>query len=330
MDRRGRRAGFPRFKSRKRGLGSCRLTGSIAVEGRHIRLPRLGRLRLKELGYLPAAGVHVLSATVSERAGRWFVSLQVEQELPTPVNVGPSVGVDLGVVRLATVSDGTLFPSPRTLPKLERKLRRAQKAVSRRMKGSRQRAMAARDVARIYMRIANSRNDLLHKVTSQLTRTKSVIGIEDLNASGMLKNRCLARAVSEAAFRRFRDLLEYKAVWYGSSVIVAERMFPSTKMCSGCGAKRDEMPPSVRTFQCPSCALELDRDLNAALNLLAVAVSRTDTTNACGEDVRPPLMTAGLSEAGTGRLPTEVATGRRSRHRVWSSGRRSGHRDGGH
>lgn len=316
LNRRGRRAGFPRFKSRKRGLGSCRLTGSIAVEPRAIRLPRLGRVRLKERGYLPISGVHVLSATISERAGRWFVSLQVEQELPAVQNFGPSAGVDLGVMRIATVSDGTMFPSPRTLPKLQRRLRRAQKTLSRRNRGSRNRARASREVAKVYGRIANARTDLLHKVTTHLTRTKSVIGIEDLNAAGMLKNKCLAKVVSEAAFRRFREMLEYKARWYGSSIIAADRMFPSSKMCSSCGTRRDAMPPSSRTFRCPTCEIELDRDLNAALNLLAVAVSRTDTKNACGGDVRPSVMSADPVEAGTDGLPTEAVVGRRSRHRM--------------
>lgn len=315
-DRRGHRAGPPRFKSRKRGLGSCRLTGSIAVGERHIRLPRLGLLRLKEHGYLPVSRVHVLSATISERAGRWFVSVQVEQELNEPENAGPAAGVDLGILRLATVSDGAMFPSPRTLPKLQRKLRRAQKTVSRRKKGSHRRAKAAGEVARIYLHIANARKDLLHKVTSHLTKTKSVIGIEDLNTAGMLKNRCLAKAVSEAAFRRFRELLEYKALWYGASIVVADRMFPSSKACSNCGARRAAMPLSARIFQCPACGVELDRDLNAARNLLAVAVSRTDTKNACRGDVRPAVMLADHVEAGTDGLPTEAVIGPRSRHRM--------------
>lgn len=160
----------------------------------------------------------MLSATISERTGRWFISLNVEQDIPTVQARGPAAGVDLGLVRIATVSDGTMFPSPRTLPRLQRKLRRAQKSLSRRKRGSRNRTRAAREIARTYARIADARTDLLHKVTTHLTRTKSVIGVEDLNAAGMLKNRCIAKAVSEAAFYRFRSLLEYKARWYGVSV----------------------------------------------------------------------------------------------------------------
>lgn len=341
MDRRGRRAGFPRFKSRKRGLGTCRLTGSIVVGERSIQLPRVGRVRLKERRYLPTAGVHVLSATISERAGRWFISLNVEQDIPTVQSRGPAAGVDLGLVRIATVSDGTMFPSPRTLPRLQRKLRRAQKALSRRRRGSRNRTRAAREVARTYARIADARTDLLHKVTTHLTRTKSVIGVEDLNASGMLKNRCIAKAVSEAAFHRFRSLLEYKARWYGVSVVVASRSFPSSKTCSVCGYRRDEMPLSLRTFRCPSCCAELDRDLNAALNLLAVAVSCTDTQNTCGEDVSPSVMAADLVEAGTGRPSLEVLpdiapatewvrpAGQRSRHRMEGRGATAAPRETG-
>ena len=326
VDRRGRRAGFPRFKSRKRGLGSCRLTGSLVIAEGWIQLPRLGRLRLKERGYLPVAGVNLLSATIAERAGRWFVSVQVVQDIPTPQNHGPAAGVDLGVLRLATVSDGATFPSPRTLPRLQRKLRRAQRAISRKKRGSRNRARAARKAAVIYARVANARSDLLHKVTSHLTRTKSLIGIEDLNAAGMLKNRCLARVVSEAAFGRFRTFLEYKARWYGASVVVADRMFPSSKTCSLCGHRRDDLPLSVRMFRCLSCQTELDRDLNAALNLLAVAVSCTDTKNACEEVIGPPALAAGLAEAGTGSHARERSPDNGPRP-SGSSGQRSGHRN---
>ena len=163
------KAGFPRFKAKKRGLGSFRLTGAIHVFEDAIQLPRLGRLRLKERGYLPTVGVKVLSATVSERAGRWFVSLQVEVELPDPPPQGERtevVGVDLGVTKLATLSDGVTIDNPKALHTNLRKVKRLQRMVSRRQKGSANRRKAVQQLAKAHLRVANIRQNALHQVTS--------------------------------------------------------------------------------------------------------------------------------------------------------------------
>ena len=155
----------------------------------------------------------------------------------------------------------------------------------RRRPGSRNRAKAQLRVARLHARAANLRRDQLHKLTTQVTRTKSLIVIEDLAPALMLRNRHLARALSDAAFGELRRQLEYKAIWYGSRVLVADKFYPSTRMCSKCGALND-VPLSTRIFTCV-CGLTMDRDLNAAMNLLAVAASSADTSNACGENVSP-------------------------------------------
>jgi putative transposase len=161
--------GFPKFKSKKNGVGSFRLTGAIHVFDHAIQLPRLGRLRLKERGYLPVEGVHILSATVGERAGRWFVSVQVEMEITDPVPVEkPVAGVDLGIMRLATVSDGTGFENPRALKSSLRKIKRLQRIVSRRQKGSANRQKAVRQLAKAHLRVANVRKNALHQATSLL------------------------------------------------------------------------------------------------------------------------------------------------------------------
>ena len=274
--------GYPRFKTKKTGLGSFRLTGSIVVSEKAIVLPRLGRLRLKEREYLPPSGVKILSATVSEQAGHWYVSVQVEEELAVPENTGPVVGVDLGIKSLATLSDGTVIPNPRHLKRRIKKLKRLQRVVSRRQKGSHNRKKAVRRLAKQHRQITNQRRNTLHQVTTRLAKTKSVLVIEDLNVSGMLKNHHLAQAIGDVGFAEFKRQLLYKANWYGSRVILADRWEPSSKRCSGCGWIDAELTLSDRIFHCEQCGLVRDRDLNAAINLSKLAGSSSDSLNACG------------------------------------------------
>jgi putative transposase len=275
--------GYPQRKTRKRGLGSFRLTGTIAVFPDAIQLPRLGRLRLKERDYLPT-GAHILSATIGEQAGHWYVSVLVEQEHVAPTNQGPVVGVDLGVKTLATLSDGTTEANPRHLKQCLKKLKRCQRAVSRKQKGSCNRRKAVRRLANLHRQVAHQRANTLHQFTSRLAKTKSVVVIEDLHVAGMLKNHHLAQAIGDVGFYEFRRQLTYKAAWYGSRVVVASRWEPSSKTCSGCGWEDEDLALADRTFCCERCGQVLDRDLNAAINLAQLAGSSSDSQNACGED----------------------------------------------
>jgi putative transposase len=263
-----KRKGFPRFKSRKNGIGSFRLTGSIRASEAHVRLPVLGELRLKERGYLPVENVKVLSATVSEQAGRWFVSLQVEQEVsdpePKPHHV---VGVDVGIKRLAVTSDGKNFDNPKALGKAQRTLRIRQKAVSRKQKGSANRRKAVVRVAKVHRRVTNIRKDAIHKMTTSIAKSASVIVVEDLNVSGMLKNHCLARALSDASLSEIHRQIAYKAKWYGAELRKADRFYPSSKRCSACGNVKATLGLDERIYHCEACGLVIDRDLNAAINL---------------------------------------------------------------
>jgi putative transposase len=258
-----KRVKFPKFKSRKRGIGSFRLTGSIHVSGKLIQLPRLGVLRLKEES---AVTGKILSATVSERAGRWFVSIQVETSIVVPDNQGPAVGVDLGIQKLATLSDGRVFENPKNYRRNLDRLRRAQRVVARRQKASKRRERARRRVAKLHYRIACQRSDTIHKMTTFIAATYGIVGIEDLNVRGMVKNHCLAGAVSDAAFAEIRRQLTYKCQWYGGELVVHDRFFPSSKTCSACGEVNDSLSLSDRTFRC-GCGHEQDRDDNAAINL---------------------------------------------------------------
>ena len=279
----GQKFGFPRFK--KKGVkDSFRLTGTIRFEGRKIILPRLGKIRIKEKKTSYYNG-KILSVTVRRRANRWFVSITVEEEIPdSEPNNGLKVGVDLGIKTLATVSDGTTFANPRALGRRLKKLKQLSKSLSRKKKGSRNREKAKFRIAKLYLKTFNIRQDTLHKLTTYLAKNHSKIVIEDLGVSGMMKNRRLSRAIADVGMHQIRRQLEYKCEWYGSQLIVAQRTFPSSKRCSNCGNKKKELSLSEREYECEVCGIQIDRDLNAALNL--VTVSLPGTLTACGEDVR--------------------------------------------
>jgi len=298
--------GFPRFKSKRKGVGSFRLTGTIKVTERTIQLPRLGVLRLKERDYLPtdATEARILSATVSEKVGRWFVSLQVDAPAPAP-EPKPSaiVGVDLGIKTLAVVSDGAHFDNPRPLASSLRKLRRLSRRVSRKQKGSRNRRKATCRLSRLHYRIAHLRADTLHQMTTALTKTKSVIGIEDLHVSGMMQNHHLARAMADVSLGEWRRQLAYKGPLYGCEIVVADRFYPSSKLCSVCGEVNESLTLADRRWTCLGCGAVHDRDFNASKNLEHLAVSFTERLiNACGETGAGPSLgmgETGLVEAGT-------------------------------
>lgn len=263
-----KKVGFPKFK-KKGHNDSFRLTGSIHVTERHVQLPRLGAIRLKEVS---AVEGRILSATVRREADRWFVSLAVELERETPQLVdGPPVGIDVGLTTFATLSTDEKIDAPKPLAKALRRLRRLSRRLSRKQKGSQNRKKAQIRLARLYRRIRNIRRDFLHKFTTGLAKTKSVIIVEDLNVKGMMRNRKLARHIADAAWSEMKRQLSYKTVWYGSRLELVDRWYPSSKLCSACGHKMDKMPLSVRTWACPECGTVHDRDENASKNLVALA-----------------------------------------------------------
>jgi putative transposase len=263
--KRGRKHGFPKFK--KRGVNdSFRLTGSIRVFGRAIRLPRLGTIRLKEsTGKFDG---RILSATVRREADRWYVSLQVERMRfdPAPVS-GPLVGVDLGLEAFAVVSDGIKIESPKPLTKSLQRLRRLSRSHSRKKRGSNNRKRSAMRLARLYRNIRNIRTDFIHKATTMLAKTKSAIVVEDLSVRNLIRNRYLARAISDAGWSEFRRQVACKCAWYGSELVVAPKHFASTRRCSSCGIVGPKLDLSCRIFCCGSCGYFAGRDENAARNL---------------------------------------------------------------
>jgi putative transposase len=224
----------------------------------------------------------ILSVTVSRTADQWFASITVDTN-PNPLPPAENqsvVGVDLGVSTLATLSTGETVAGAKPHKVLLLRLKRLSRSLSRKVKGSTNRAKAKTKLARLHAKIANIRQDSLHKLTTDLIRRFHTLGIEDLNVSGMVKNRHLSRAISDRSFFEFRRQLEYKAAMRGSVVVVADRFFASSKTCSACGEKIDKFPLSVRQWECPCCGASHDRDVNAAINLANYAVS--STVSACG------------------------------------------------
>jgi putative transposase len=272
--------GYPRFKSRKRGIGSFALTGAIHVTDRTIQLPRLGVLRLKEHGYFQDEA-RIMRATVSEQAGRWFVSILTDEE-PKRQKGAEVIGVDVGIAHLAVLSDGTVFENPRALKVVQERVRRLQKSVSRKVKGSRNRKKAVQRLARQHYRVACVRSNALHQATNAIAKRATVVGIETLHIVGMLKNHCLAGALSDASMSEFLRQLEYKVGWAGGTVVMVDRWYPSSKTCSDCGNVVNELSLSVREWSCAECGSVHNRDVNAAINLKNMAASFAVT--ACGED----------------------------------------------
>jgi putative transposase len=272
------KCGYPKFKSKKKAIGGARFTGSLHVYPDAIQLPRFGLLRLKEHNYLPM-NVKIGSATISEKAGRWYVSICVHEEQAEPTQAtGEVIGVDLGIKTLATCSDGCTFDNPKALRKKLNKLKRTSRRHSRKQKGSQNRKKAKTRLARMHARIANVRKDALHKATSAIVaRTKpnserpAVIVLEDLHVSGMLKNRRLSRAIADVGMYEFRRQIEYKAREAFVQVKFVSRWYPSSKICSDCGWIHEDLTLASRVFICQQCGVVLDRDENAALNLAASA-----------------------------------------------------------
>ncbi|GGM31488.1 transposase [Micromonospora sonchi] len=287
--RAGRPVGFPRFKSRRRSVPSVRFTTEtmrVEADRKHVVLPRLGRLKLHESARklarrLDNSTARIMSATLRRDGGRWQVAFCVEVDRAdrAPECPGSVVGVDVGVTHLAVLSTGELVDNPRHLSAAQARLRRLGRALSRktgpdrrtRQRPSQRWARASARLGRAHARVSNLRRDGLHKLTTRLARTHGTIVVEDLNVAGMLRNRRLARHIADAGFGELRRQLAYKTQWNGGRLVVADRWYPSSKTCSGCGAVKTKLPLSERTYTCTTCSIILDRDLNAARNLAALA-----------------------------------------------------------
>ncbi len=269
----GKKPGYPRFKAKKRAAPNFYIEGrALTLDGRRIKIPKLGWMRMREALRFPG---RIVSARFKKHAGRWYVSLQVEIDesrwsYPHRCESQATVGVDLGVRDLAVLSTGERVEAPRALRRHATKLRLLSKELSRRTKGGKNWHKTRAKLARLHERIANIRRDVAHNLTAALVRRFRRIGIEDLAVSGMART-WLAKSVHDAGMAEVRRQLAYKAPLAGGAVVVADRWFPSSKTCSGCGAVYSGLTLSEREWTCNECGAVHDRDVNAAINLKALA-----------------------------------------------------------
>ncbi|MEV0696999.1 RNA-guided endonuclease TnpB family protein [Saccharopolyspora sp. NPDC050389] len=297
--RAGRKMGAPRFKTRRDRRQAIRFTAnarwSITPGGR-LRLPKIGDIPVTWSRTLPSKPSSV--TVIRDASGRYFASFVVDTR-PEPISgSAPEVGIDLGLKHFAVTSDGRKITSPRFLRKAEKKLKRAQRAVSRKEKGSANREKERTKLARAHARVADARREFHHQLSTQLIRENQAIAVENLAVNGLARTM-LAKSVHDAGWSGFVAMLEYKAALHGRQVIRIGRFEPTSQTCSACGTKDGPKPLHVRTWQCGSCGVWLDRDINAAVN---VAKAAGLAVTACGAQVRPPTQVgAQRGEAGTHR-----------------------------
>lgn len=295
------RMGAPRYKSKRDTRQSVRFTANArwsVTAGGKLRLPKIGDVKVRWSRTLPSVPSTV--TVVKDSAGRYFASFVVatgpQEVLP---EITPEVGIDLGLGHFAVLSDGTKVDSPRFLRRAEKRLKKAQRALSRKEKGSSDRNKARIKVARAHARVADARREFHHRLSTKLIRENQAVAVEDLAVKGLARTR-LAKSVHDAGWSAFVSMLEYKAARYGRTFVKIGRFEPTSQVCSRCGVKDGPKPLHVRVWTCGACGAVLDRDVNAAVN---VAKAAGLAVSACGAQVRPGLVPAPRSEAGTHPTP---------------------------
>ncbi len=295
-----KRARFPRFK--KRGIRDTWTTDeqSVKVEGKRVRLPKVGWVKMRQA--LRFVG-KIISVTISRTAHRWFVSITVETEDTEVVDnsTHPVIGIDVGINTLATLSNGTKYENPRPLKRYERKLKREQRKLSRRVFKSKNWFKQKHKLERIHYCIACIRNDAHHKANTEIVNRAAAIGIETLKVTNMLKNRNLAKVLSDSALGGFLLKLKTKAEVRGIPVKEADQFFASSKTCSGCGHKKKDLTLSERMYHCSQCDMSIDRDVNAAINLKPTTVGHTES-HACGVQIRPNAVQERARDTEAGKV----------------------------
>jgi putative transposase len=296
--RKGKKLNPPRFKKRNARQSAHFTKAGFSIQNNQVYLAKIGTLKVKWSRELPNEPSSV--TVIKDAAGRYFLSFVVATEITPLAETHSSVGIDLGITDFATFSSGEKVKSPKPLKQRLKKLKRLQQKLSRTSKGSKRRELARKKVARLHGQVKNTRDDFLHQLTSRIIHENQVIVLEDLNVSGMSKNRKLARAISDLGWRSFRTMLEAKALMYGRELRVIDRWTPTSQTCSCCGLRGGKKSLDVREWQCLNCGAIHDRDVNASKNIL-VAGGHSETLNGRGGTVRPLELKAHPVEASTHR-----------------------------
>lgn len=305
------RAKYPNFKKKSHGGSALFADTAFSLKNGEIFIAKCKEaLPIRWSRQLPLK-LSPSSITIKlTPSGKWLVSILCDRLiLPLP-KVESKVGLDMGISSLLTASNGEKFVNPKSLKQAQKKLKRLQKNLCRKVKGSNNRYKARLKVARLHEKVSNIRSDNLDKITTKLIQENQLIAVETLNVKGMMKNHCLAQAIGDASWSELIRQLEYKASWYGRTLVKIDRWFPSSKRCSNCGHTLKKLPLNVREWDCPECGTHHDRDQNAAINILAVG----QTVLACGATVRPKVSktSGGCDEAGSNRSDS-VKTKKRSK-----------------
>lgn len=272
---RDKSVGFPKFKSKKdnhKSYTTNNQNGTIYIENNRIKIPKLkSMIKIKQ--HREFVGL-IKSCTISQNpSGKYYISMLVDTENIQLPKLDTKVGIDLGIKEFAITSDGEMFSNPKWLKKSEKRLRKLQKDLSRKQKGSNNRRKDRLKVAKLHEKISNQRKDYLHKISHYIISENQVIVIEDLKVSNMIKNHKLAKSIADVSWSEFRRQLEYKSEWYGRELIIAPSNYASSQLCSNCGNKSSQTKDlSCRTYICPVCGMEMDRDINASKNLLKLAM----------------------------------------------------------
>jgi len=301
-ERKGRKVGSPNFKKKHSAQSIRFTTNGFSVKPNAVYLAKIGCVRVRWSRDLPSATSSV--TIIKDASGRYFASFVCEVESINLPAIHDGVGIDLGLTTFATLSTGEKVPSPKPLAKSLKRLRRAQKRLSRKVKGSKRRESARRKVARIHARIKDQRTDFLHKLSTRIVRENQAIILEDLNVSGMVTNRKLARAISDAGWYSFRQMIEGKSIRYGRDFQVISRWEPTSQRCSSCGQLGGKKPLNVREWTCLHCGAVHDRDINAAINI-QVAGGQSETQNGRGGKRKSSSLVA-ANEASTRGLVKQL------------------------
>ena len=292
------RTEYPAFKKKRHAQSAEYTISAFKWDGIHLTIARQSKpLDIVWSRPLPD-GCKPSSITISkDEADRYFVSILVEEDItPLPV-LNKMIGLDLGLKSMVITSDGHTYGNPRFFAQDEKKLAKVQRRHAKKQKGSKNRDKARKQVARVHKKIADRRRDYQHKLSTTIIRENQIVCVESLQVKNMVKNHCLAKAISDVGWSEFIRQLEYKATWYGRTLVKIDKWYPSSKRCNDCGHILDSLPLDVRSWTCPECGVFHDRDMNAAKNILAVGL----TVSACGEAVRP------------GRVKTRTGTPQRNR-----------------